>query len=183
MKCFYDEMYKSDSDFETNEGAETLFHNWFELEYACTCFGKQSCTFNLDPKQYFNEECRKIHDERLSLYFANIQDKIDPNVIVTSKCIVAGMINPFSGEEVSKYTLGTVVVIIDMLIVICFCVFIQFLEAAQKKYVNKFKDQTIEMTDFTIRVKHLPLDKQFGGDPEHLKAYLIRHFQSIIENG
>jgi len=39
------------------------------------------------------------------------------------------------------------------------------------------------MTDFTIRVKHMPFDKEFGGNPEHLKSYLIQHFSRIITLG
>ena len=39
------------------------------------------------------------------------------------------------------------------------------------------------MTDFTIRVKHMPFDKEFGGNPEHLKSYLVQHFQRIIDEG
>jgi hypothetical protein len=84
--------------------------------------------------------------------------------------------NPFTGSLNSKYMMGTAVIIIDMLIVITFCIFIKIVELAQKNYVKKFKDQTIEMTDFTMRVKHMPFDKEFGGNPEHLKSYLIQHF-------
>jgi hypothetical protein len=69
--------------------------------------------------------------------------------------------------------MGTTIVIIDMLIIVSFLVFIQILEGAQNKYVQLFKDQTIEMTDFSVRVKHMPFDKEFGGNPEHLKSYLV----------
>jgi len=36
------------------------------------------------------------------------------------------------------------------------------------------------MDDFSIRVKNLPKDEAYGGNSEHLKAYLIKHFEEII---
>lgn len=39
------------------------------------------------------------------------------------------------------------------------------------------------MTDFTLRMSGLPFDKEFGGNPDHLKVYLIAHFQKIIDEG
>jgi len=38
------------------------------------------------------------------------------------------------------------------------------------------------MDDFTIRVKNLPKDHMFGGNSEYLKAYLIKHFETIISD-
>jgi len=67
-----------------------------------------------------------------------------------------------------------------MIIVVSFLIFIEIAENGQKQYVTKFKDQTIEMDDFSIRVKNLPKDEEFGNNPEHLKAYLIKHFEEII---
>lgn len=93
-----------------------------------------------------------------------------------SNCLTTEVHNPFTGSNISKDSLGGIVVFIDILIVISLCVFIQVLEAAQKKYVSNFKDQTIEMTDFTLRMSGLPFDKEFGGNPDHLKVYLIAHF-------
>lgn len=39
------------------------------------------------------------------------------------------------------------------------------------------------MNDFSIIVKHMPFDKEFGGNKEHLKSYIIQHFQKIITEG
>jgi len=39
-----------------------------------------------------------------------------------------------------------------------------------------FKDNSIEMDDFTIRFKGLPNDTKYAGNHEALKAYLHCHF-------
>jgi hypothetical protein len=38
------------------------------------------------------------------------------------------------------------------------------------------------MDDFTVRIKNLPKDHMYGGDPNHLKAYLMSHFEKVIKN-
>jgi hypothetical protein len=91
--------------------------------------------------------------------------------------------NPFSGEEASKYAVGWAVVIVDIIMVIIFLIYIEILEFSQKTYVAEFKDQTIEMTDFTIRVENLPEATEYGENTDNLKAYLMEHFGKIIKDG
>ena len=38
------------------------------------------------------------------------------------------------------------------------------------------------MTDFAIRIKNLPNDAMFGGNPENLKGYLKEHFEALIKD-
>ena len=45
-----------------------------------------------------------------------------------------------------------------------------------------FKDNSIEMDDFTLRFKGLPNDIKYAGNLEALKAYLYNHFQQVIKN-
>jgi hypothetical protein len=106
-----------------------------------------------------------------------------PRIMLAAYCQAQVAINPFSGEEVSKYAVGGAVVTVDIIVVILFLIYIEILEFSQKSYVDEFKDQTIEMTDFTIRVKNLPEDIDYGGDTEDLKAYLMEHFGKIIRDG
>ena len=60
--------------------------------------------------------------------------------MLVAQCIASDVINPFTGGPSQKYTLASGVVLIDVLIVISFLIFIQFMEASQKAYVKKFKD-------------------------------------------
>jgi len=52
----------------------------------------------------------------------------------------------------------------------------------QEDYVDRFNDQTIQMTDFTIRVKNLPHHKFYGDNDEALKAVLMTHFSEVIKD-
>jgi hypothetical protein len=96
--------------------------------------------------------------------------------MLAATCNISKAINPFSGKEVSKTEIASIVVYIDMLVIILFLIYIEVTEKALKMFVDKFKDNTIEMTDFTIQMKNLPEDKEYGGNTEHLKAYLHAHF-------
>ena len=72
--------------------------------------------------------------------------------------------------------------LVDMGVVVGLLVFVTVVEWGQKRYVTKFKDQTIEMDDFTIRIQNLPKNKLYGGNPEFLKAYLTNHFETLIKD-
>jgi hypothetical protein len=102
--------------------------------------------------------------------------------MLIAKCTTHSIKNPLTGGEISKEEVGTLVVFIDMIIVICFLLFLEVAENGQNDFVTKFKDDTIEMDDFSIRVKHLPKDSLYGNEPNHLKAYLMEHFEAIIKD-
>ena len=105
-----------------------------------------------------------------------------PILMLVAECTDQELADPFSGKPLSKQVLGQAVVAIDVIVIICFIIFIQIMESAQEKITHKFKDQTIEMTDFTVRVKNLPEDIKYGGNIDHLRAYLIHHFERIIKD-
>jgi hypothetical protein len=50
--------------------------------------------------------------------------------------------------------------------------FVAFLDKRQKEYVERFCDETIEMTDFCIRFQNMPKNKEFEGSEMLLKARL-----------
>ena len=75
---------------------------------------------------------------------------------------------------------GTVVVFIDMVVVLTFIGFIWMLEKGQESYIDQFERQTIEMTDFGVRIKGMPLDDEYKNDEAGLRAHLIDHFDSIV---
>lgn len=58
--------------------------------------------------------------------------------------------------------------------------FIYVLDVKQHEYIEEYNKQTIKMSDFTIRVKNLPSDAEFGGKKEILKAELWAHFEQLL---
>lgn len=74
------------------------------------------------------------------------------------------------------------IVFVDMIVVVCFLIFIWIMEDSQESYANQFKDESIEMNDFSIRVKGMPYDYQYDCEDSTLRAYLINHFESVIKD-
>lgn len=66
---------------------------------------------------------------------------------------------------------------IDCLCVFLYIVFIARLEDAQKEYVESFVSGVIQVQNFTVRVRNLPPNSNFGGDTSSLSAALMHHFQ------
>ena len=58
--------------------------------------------------------------------------------------------------------------------------FIYILDARQNEYIAQFNDDTIMMSDYTIRVKNLPKDKKYEDREEILRAHLWLHFESLL---
>ena len=81
-----------------------------------------------------------------------------------------------------------IIVVVDIFVILALIIFTWALEIGQENYVKMFLDHTIEMTDFTIRIKHLPEESQYCDcdSPEHrddiLKALLTNHFQSLLKD-
>lgn len=80
-----------------------------------------------------------------------------------------------------KQYVGTVIAVIDVLVVISFMIFISCIKKSQRAYLNKFKDQTIELDDFTIIMRNLPRDIEFENNEDALKACLNQHFEELIK--
>ena len=73
-------------------------------------------------------------------------------------------------------------VFVDLIVIILFLSFVNILERSQKKYVENFKNDTIDMTDFTIRVKPMPYEGKYGDNDVTLRAFLMTHFEGIIKD-
>merc|ERR1712166_1558967 len=92
------------------------------------------------------------------------------------------IINPFSGEPLQKAEMADVIVWIDMVVVVSFLIFIWIMEDSQEAYAHQFKEESIEMNDFSIRVKGMPLDHQYGNDENNLRAFLTHHLEGVIQD-
>ena len=71
---------------------------------------------------------------------------------------------PFVDYEISKDSFGLMVVVIDILCVMVILASITIIGRRQQEFIDAFKDDTIQMDDYTIKVKQLPKDAEFGGD-------------------
>lgn len=60
--------------------------------------------------------------------------------------------------------------------------FITWIETSQKAFTKQFKDSVIDMADFTIRVKKIPHEKQYGKSDDILRGLIIEHFENIIKD-
>ena len=86
-------------------------------------------------------------------------DKVpEPIILAIAGCIqetVQIEIEGFS-QEVNKNDFGIFVVLFDFLVIFILMAFVGLLEKRQKEYVDKFCDETIEMTDFCMRFEGMP---------------------------
>lgn len=156
---YYDTSEAMLTCFETLQ-YDTPINNWFELDYACNCMKKDMCIINLDYKDSLWE------------FDTICPSKEEATWTVVAQCIVEDTYNPLNGKKIQRETLGMIIVVVDMLVGIFFVIFIKFMEVSQKRYVAKYKEEAIEMDDFTVRVQNLPNNHMYANDPEILKAYL-----------
>ena len=186
LKCYEDFLISVSEDYPRGaEELEPLFTNWLELDYACMCAGKSKCTWEIESGTFeLNSQCQAQAVERIDN--ANSATPLasiaKPTMMVVSHCLIPEVFSSFRGYNISKTDLSSAVVAIDIIVVVCLLIFIQVMEAGQKSFVDKFKDSTIEMTDFTIRIKNLPHDAAFGVKEEYLKIYINDHFEKVIKD-
>ena len=145
---------------------------WPEVVFSKHCLGKAECDYFIDGPAGLDQKLWELTDECKE--FAKFMFEHDgrPEFMIVGDCILDDVINPFSGDIMHKETLGVIIVSLDILVVMIVVCFITYLHRRQKDYIDQFKDQTIEMTDFTIRVENLPPDYMFQGNPEILKVFL-----------
>jgi hypothetical protein len=106
----------------------------------------------------------------------------EPVFLIQALCTSAAIPNPFGAGEFQKADLSSIIIPIDLLVIFSLLTFASILNSAQLAYVAKFRDDTLEMTDFTIRVKNLPHDAKYGGENINLTAFLMAHFESVIKD-
>jgi hypothetical protein len=80
-----------------------------------------------------------------------------------------------------KVDFGMLLVFFDILSFSILVLFHFFLERRNKQYISFFKQKAIQMDDYSIKVKTLPIPEHYYGDIQLLKALLLKHFNSIFE--
>ena len=78
--------------------------------------------------------------------------------------------------------MGILVVFFDILTVVLIFIFAEALNNSQESYATNFTLQTIEMIDFTIRVKNLPHHTLYDDKDDVLRAMLTAHFEELIKD-
>ena len=69
----------------------------------------------------------------------------------------------------------------DILVVLCYMIFIEFLDFQQNHFLEEFADQTIEMNDFSVRIENMPGFEYHRGDETTLKMKLWCHINFVIQ--
>jgi hypothetical protein len=69
---------------------------------------------------------------------------------------------------IPKGNFSVMVVFFDFITILIFIWFASWLEDRQKTYINKYQDETIEMTDFTVRFGSMPSNKYFEAKEKKL---------------
>lgn len=178
-----------------DKGRRDKFYEIYEKE----CLNNASCSINVNVffglgYDGMKESCRNEYKNRLAKssfkYMdgttTNNPDKDDsvpePMVMARASC-KSGMVKiPFTKREVSKDMLGSLVVLVDIVAVIIILLFIYILEMRQEEFIEAFKESTIQMDDYTLKVKNFPNDEEFLNEEYLLKAQIWDHMEKVLND-
>ena len=101
-----------------------------------------------------------------------------------AKCDDLDMPNPFFDQPLTKYDLGYIILIVDLIVIFVLLLFIYLIEVGQQNFIEIFNANTITPEDFTMKVKGMPDESIYsvgeGNKVEYrdetLKVLLINHF-------
>lgn len=124
-------------------------------------------------------------------YGASVMDKFeesDARIMAFATCDDLDMPNPFFDEPLTKYDLGYIILVVDLLVIFTLFLFIYLIEVGQRNFIEIFNENTITPEDFTLKIKGMPDEALYsiGGGAkrdyrdETLKALLINHFESVL---
>ena len=90
----------------------------------------------------------------------------------------------FNGQifSMSRDNLVFLILATDIIVVISFMIFIDFINYQQNHFSKKFAYQTIEMNDFSVRIENLPGFDYHFGDETILKMKLWCHINNVVQN-
>lgn len=94
----------------------------------------------------------------------------EPVVLAQAVCLADGVPIPWLNARLRKDDFGVFVVGVDFLVVVTLICFIYILDGRQQEFIDQFNNRTIMMTDYTIRIKNLPNDFEYGDRDEILRA-------------
>lgn len=83
----------------------------------------------------------------------------EPEIMMMAVCEMLEINDPFSDSTINKSDLGLIVVLVDVLVIIFVLAFTWTLEIGQENFVRIFDKGTIEMQDFSLKIKKMPDEK------------------------
>jgi len=106
----------------------------------------------------------------------------EPVIFAVAFCVSDQIYSPLSGESMgNKASFVYVIIIIDIIVVLIFICYINFLERRFKQYAEVFDKASVEMRDFTLEISGLPNDFLYGGKDQMLCAHLWNHFEKHVK--
>ena len=94
----------------------------------------------------------------------------EPVFLAQAVCLADGVPVPWLNARLRKDDFGVFVVGVDFLVVVTLICFIYILDGRQQEFIDQFNNRTIMMTDYTIRIRNLPNDFEYGDRDEILRA-------------
>jgi hypothetical protein len=92
----------------------------------------------------------------------------EPEMLVLAVCEMLEITDPFSGEKLQKSEFGMIIVVVDVFVVIFILLFTWTLEIGQENFVKIYDKGTIEMSDFSLRVKKMPDESKYSPEMEEV---------------
>ena len=163
-----------------------------EQFWQANCVGRSQCEMPIDLSDEgpLSKTCRRTLRQRMRASKFTLKDKSldqayeeevpEPVITVQALCVAGTVDIPYTGYKIPKDDFGLMIVLIDFVVVISISVFAYILEQRQMDYVDEFRRRTIQMSDFSLRVKNLPNDEEYGDNEHILKAHLWDHFQQLL---
>jgi hypothetical protein len=74
-----------------------------------------------------------------------------------------------------------VVIALDFIVIMCTIWLINLLEYRYKQYAQLYDKRAVEMRDFTVIIRNLPPDFEFGGKDLMLQAQLWNHIEITLQ--
>ena len=127
------------------------------------CVGKQNCQFSVLASYQELPEC---------------QVENDPHFLIAVECR-KDYVNLPGDSSVSRHTLAIIVCIFDLLICVWVSVNISLQDVFIKREDTFVDDKYLQMTDFTVRIKGMPPQREYHSLPQ-LKAQLSTHLAKVV---
>ena len=83
----------------------------------------------------------------------------EPEIMILAVCEMLEINDPFSDSTINKSDLGLIVVFVDVFVIIFVLAFTWTLEIGQENFVRIFDKGTIQMQDFSLKIKKMPDEK------------------------
>jgi hypothetical protein len=158
-----DETCNSEASLFTDAGLVEM-EAYFEDE----CQDRAMC--DMPPpniRDWLTPECQAAYDSRQAGQVAGVTNL---EIVFQTACTSDTIQVPYTDYTIDKSLFGLIVVLVDVAVIIAFYVFTAVVRQRQLEYIREFKLQSIQMSDFTVRLEGLPCDLEYGDNEHVLRA-------------